>query len=217
MGIRDRPTSPRSPWQNGYAERLIGSIRRDRLDHVIVFSERHLRHLLLCYNITMAPARIYPWRKKHRSRAPSIAPGTFFVAQSWADCITNMPGFNLRQAQYGRMTARDAPNGGKRRRLRSHYRRRKLLKKRDHLLAPQLLAQNHRLGCVHPVKLEEALRRIHPNSANLFHRRSPFSEICNDLILAHAMPSRAVHPNRPINIERTTGNKLKIGYRPAWG
>ncbi|MEH2563553.1 hypothetical protein V1289_003180 [Bradyrhizobium sp. AZCC 2289] len=34
-----------------------------------------------------------------RSRAPSIAPGTFFVAQPWADCITNMPGFNLRQAQ----------------------------------------------------------------------------------------------------------------------
>ena len=36
MGIRDRPTAPRSPWQNGYAERLIGSIRRERLDHVIV-------------------------------------------------------------------------------------------------------------------------------------------------------------------------------------
>ena len=34
----------------------------------------------------------------HPSRAPSIAPGTFFVAQSWADCITNMAGFNLRQA-----------------------------------------------------------------------------------------------------------------------
>ena len=49
MGIRDRPTSPRSPWQNGYAERLIGSIRRECLDHVIVFSERHLRHLLLSY------------------------------------------------------------------------------------------------------------------------------------------------------------------------
>ena len=47
----------------------------------------------------MGPARIYPWRKMHRSRAPSIAPGTFFVAQPWADCITNMPGFNLRQAQ----------------------------------------------------------------------------------------------------------------------
>src|ERR1700726_971031 len=49
MGIRDRPTSPRSPWQNGDAERLIGSIRRECLDHVVVFSERHLRHLLLCY------------------------------------------------------------------------------------------------------------------------------------------------------------------------
>ncbi len=50
-------------------------------------------------NITMGPACIYPWRKMHRSRAPSIAPGTFFAAQPWADCITNMPGFNLRQAQ----------------------------------------------------------------------------------------------------------------------
>jgi transposase InsO family protein len=37
MGIRDRPTAPRSPWQNGYCERLIGSIRRECLDHVVVF------------------------------------------------------------------------------------------------------------------------------------------------------------------------------------
>ena len=49
MGIRDRPISARSPWQNGYAERLIGSIRRDCLDHVVVFGEQHLRHLLSCY------------------------------------------------------------------------------------------------------------------------------------------------------------------------
>ena len=49
MGIRDRPTAPRSPWQNGYCERLIGSIRRDCLDHVVVFGERHLRHLLRSY------------------------------------------------------------------------------------------------------------------------------------------------------------------------
>jgi transposase InsO family protein len=49
MGIRDRPTSPRSPWQNAYAERMIGSIRRECLDHVVVFGERHLRHVLLSY------------------------------------------------------------------------------------------------------------------------------------------------------------------------
>jgi transposase InsO family protein len=49
MGIRDRPTSPRSPWENGYAERLIGSIRRECLDYVVVFGERHLRHVLKSY------------------------------------------------------------------------------------------------------------------------------------------------------------------------
>ena len=49
MGIRDRPIAARSPWQNGYAERLIGSIRRECLDHVVVFGERHLRHLLNSY------------------------------------------------------------------------------------------------------------------------------------------------------------------------
>jgi len=46
MGIRDRPVSARSPWQNAYVERLIGSIRRDCLDHMVIFGERHLRHLL---------------------------------------------------------------------------------------------------------------------------------------------------------------------------
>src|ERR1700760_3853960 len=49
MGIRDRPTALRSPWQNGYCERAIGSIRRECLDHVAVFGERHLRHLLRSY------------------------------------------------------------------------------------------------------------------------------------------------------------------------
>lgn len=49
MGIRDRPTSPWSPWQNAYAERLIGSIRRECLDHIVVFGERHLRHVLAAY------------------------------------------------------------------------------------------------------------------------------------------------------------------------
>lgn len=59
MGIRDRPISPRSPRQNGYAERLIGSIRRDCLDHVIVFRERHLRHLLRSYLDYYSEARTH--------------------------------------------------------------------------------------------------------------------------------------------------------------
>jgi len=51
MGIRDRPTSPRSPWQNGYVERAIGSIRRECLDHVIVRDEAHLRRVLGAYSL----------------------------------------------------------------------------------------------------------------------------------------------------------------------
>jgi transposase InsO family protein len=49
MGIRDKPTAPASPWQNGFAERLIGSIRRECLDHVIVLGEAHLRRILVSY------------------------------------------------------------------------------------------------------------------------------------------------------------------------
>src|SRR6202041_754463 len=61
----------------------------------------------------MGPARIYPWTKMRRSRAPSIAPGTFFVAQSWADCITNMAGFDLRQAQQREEQTLDAMAGSR--------------------------------------------------------------------------------------------------------
>jgi transposase InsO family protein len=59
MGIRDRPTAPRSPWQNGYCERAIGSIRRDCLDHVVVVGERHLRRLLRSYTTYYNQARTH--------------------------------------------------------------------------------------------------------------------------------------------------------------
>ena len=49
MGIRDKPIAPASPWQNGFVERLIGSIRRECLDHVIVLGEAHLRRILRSY------------------------------------------------------------------------------------------------------------------------------------------------------------------------
>src|SRR3974390_2665676 len=61
MGIRDRPIARRSPWQNGFAERLIGSIRRECLDHVIVVGETHLRRTLRSY------CRYYNKIRTHRS------------------------------------------------------------------------------------------------------------------------------------------------------
>ena len=61
MGIRDKPIAPASPWQNGYAERLIGSIRRECLDHVIVLGEAHLHRILQTY------ADYYNGIRTHRS------------------------------------------------------------------------------------------------------------------------------------------------------
>src|SRR5918912_393358 len=49
MGIKEVLTAPQSPWQNPYVERLIGSIRRECLDHVLVLHERHLQRLLTSY------------------------------------------------------------------------------------------------------------------------------------------------------------------------
>src|SRR6266481_5774029 len=61
VGIRDKPIAPASPWQNGFAERLIGSIRRECLDHIIVSGEAHLRRLLISY------AAYYNSLRTHRS------------------------------------------------------------------------------------------------------------------------------------------------------
>ena len=61
MGIRDKPIAPGSPWQNGIAERLIGSIRRECVDHFIVLGEAHLRRILRAY------ARYYNEIRTHRS------------------------------------------------------------------------------------------------------------------------------------------------------
>jgi Integrase core domain len=49
MGIQEVISAPSSPWQNPYVERLIGSVRRECLDHVIVFNEAHLRRILAEY------------------------------------------------------------------------------------------------------------------------------------------------------------------------
>ena len=49
MEIKERETAYRSPWQNPYCERIIGSIRRDCLNHVIIFNEAHLHRILESY------------------------------------------------------------------------------------------------------------------------------------------------------------------------
>ena len=49
MGIDEVLIAPRSPWQNPYVERVIGSVRRECLDHVIIINECHLRRILRAY------------------------------------------------------------------------------------------------------------------------------------------------------------------------
>jgi transposase InsO family protein len=72
MGIRDKPIAPASPWQNGFAERLIGSIRRECLDRIIVSGEAHLRRILISMPLTY-----YNSVRTHRSLhkdAPNFRP-----------------------------------------------------------------------------------------------------------------------------------------------
>jgi putative transposase len=59
MGIGEVKTVPRSPWQNPYVERLIGTLRRECLDHVVVLNETHLRRLLSAYLIYYHGARTH--------------------------------------------------------------------------------------------------------------------------------------------------------------
>jgi putative transposase len=76
MGIEEVLTAPRSPWQNPFVERLIGSIRRECLDHVIIFNERHLRHVLSSYffNIITGPEPICHSTRIVRSLAQCSLP-----------------------------------------------------------------------------------------------------------------------------------------------
>ena len=101
MGIRDKPIAPASPWQNGFAERLIGSIRRECLDHVIVLGEAHLRRILKNY------AAYYNGVRTHRSLqkdAPVSRPvqrsgAINFARHLWAGFIINTFGFSFRYTQ----------------------------------------------------------------------------------------------------------------------
>jgi hypothetical protein len=67
MGLRDKPTAPSSPWQNGFAERIIGSIRRECLDHVVIGGEPHLRR------VQKSHADYYNGVRTHRSSNKAAA------------------------------------------------------------------------------------------------------------------------------------------------
>ena len=68
MEIRDRPISPRSPWQNPHVERLIATLRRDCLDHVLIFGEQHLRQILTFYSRYYNEARTHLGLRKDTPR-----------------------------------------------------------------------------------------------------------------------------------------------------
>ena len=69
LNIQDVPTAPRSPWQNAYAERVIGSIRRECANHMIVLGERHLRRIISCY------VRYYNQTRTHLSLSKDAPAG----------------------------------------------------------------------------------------------------------------------------------------------
>ena len=89
MSIRDRPTAPRSPWQNCYAERLIASIRRECLDHVIVCCAR-------TSSTTTAPERTCRWPRTRPYPERSRPSAAFFRCRSWAAYTTITSGSNWR-------------------------------------------------------------------------------------------------------------------------
>ena len=85
MGIRDRPTSFRSPWQNSYAERVIGTTRRKCLNHIILVNEAHLRRVLSAY------VQYYNSARTHRSLAKD-APNRRSVERSGAVTVHSILG-----------------------------------------------------------------------------------------------------------------------------
>jgi transposase InsO family protein len=90
FGIRDKPIAPGSPWQNPFAERLIGSIRRECVDHFVVLGEAHLRRILREYAAYYNTSRTHRslWTKIRQSRAQFSELEAFAPVRSSADCIT---------------------------------------------------------------------------------------------------------------------------------
>ena len=80
MGIRDRPISRHSPWQNGYVERVIGTLRRECLDRVLIFDAPQLRRILSAYAAYYNQARTHLSLCKD-SRSRWLGPATLMAAK----------------------------------------------------------------------------------------------------------------------------------------
>jgi hypothetical protein len=98
VGIRDRPTASRSPWQNGHIDRLFGSFRRQCLDYVVVFTEAHLRQILRAYADYCNRVRTHLTLEKDAPFWPS-RPDDWIgrPSPSSVDFIIDMPGCLKRQ------------------------------------------------------------------------------------------------------------------------
>jgi transposase InsO family protein len=100
MGIRDRPTSFHSPWQNGYVERLIGTIRRECTDHLIVFNAEHLWRILARYAAYYNQCeRTFRWGRMLPSHDRLSGMETSWPIRSLAGCIIDTLGSSFQKRQ----------------------------------------------------------------------------------------------------------------------
>ena len=80
LAMKEVITAPRNPWQNAFAERLIGSIRRECLNHVVVLSRRHLRRLLRSYFVYYHRSRTHLALAKDAPDSRAIMPKGEIIA-----------------------------------------------------------------------------------------------------------------------------------------
>ena len=100
MGIRDRPISPRSQWQNGHMERLIGTVRRECVDRMLIFGEAHLRQILTCTRpIIINRARTYRCTRIRRWVERSNGTETLPLRPFCRGCIIATRGYDFRKAR----------------------------------------------------------------------------------------------------------------------
>jgi transposase InsO family protein len=98
-GIRDRAISPGSPWQNGYVERLIGTVHRECLDQMLIFGEAHLRQILSLYASYYNESRTHLSVHKDAPLERAVQRyGTIVRPFSWG-CIIAMRRYDFRKGQ----------------------------------------------------------------------------------------------------------------------